>query len=560
MVHHGTDPVSAGWTRQYIYEGDLDSPPSRKNNQLIRTQPSGPNEGSRTDYSYDEHGNMQQVPHLPLMRWNFKDQLQTTTQQVVTSGGTPEMTYYVYDSAGHRVRKVTERQAPAGQIPTRVRERIYLGGFEIYREYDNTGDVVDLQRETLHIMDDKQRIALVETKTLKNGAAVVAPTPLVRYQFSNHLGSASLELDDQAQTISYEEYYPYGSTSYQAVRTDIEVPLKRYRFTAKERDEESGLYYHGARYYAPWLGRWVSCDPAGLGDGVNLYVYCRSSPIARIDSAGTDSGIVFNDKDIQAHPDAHVIIGQRPESIAAAAGTNTQVDTPSSAESKKVLEQSPTQKVSHREEMEDKKALHLIEYYLSTSNKDPWIAWRMSALERINNDFSELSAARAEHYLLRYAVASDNLLGRIEKMKNIDKYYLPFRNEIICKQMVQCIEDPDLEKWEDIGYKEGREHWEEKGAFSVYPETEREERALKFMLETTQKSIDILKEKPDTSFTLKMNQKVIQLYLEDELSKLSYMKDVSSQLTRGNSGHLPLLVIPKVYMKGHSFSIMPDLR
>jgi uncharacterized protein RhaS with RHS repeats len=80
------------------------------------------------------------------------------------------------------------------------------------------------------------------------------PQQLIRYQFGNHLGSASLELDDQAQIISYEEYTPYGSTSYQAVRSQTETP-KRYRYTGKERDEESGLYYHGARYYAPWLGR-----------------------------------------------------------------------------------------------------------------------------------------------------------------------------------------------------------------------------------------------------------------------------------------------------------------
>ena len=72
---------------------------------------------------------------------------------------------------------------------------------------------------------------------------------LIRYQFGNHLGSASLELDDQAQIISYEEYTPYGSTSYQAVRSQTVTP-ERYRYTGKERDEENGLYYHGARYYA----------------------------------------------------------------------------------------------------------------------------------------------------------------------------------------------------------------------------------------------------------------------------------------------------------------------
>ena len=49
-------------------------------------------------------------------------------------------------------------------------------------------------------------------------ATTTPPAQLIRYQFGNHLGSASLELDDQAQIISYEEYTPYGSTSYQAVR------------------------------------------------------------------------------------------------------------------------------------------------------------------------------------------------------------------------------------------------------------------------------------------------------------------------------------------------------
>jgi len=67
------------------------------------------------------------------------------------------------------------------------------------------------------------------------------------------------------------------------------VSLKRYRYTGKERDEETGFYYHGARYYAPWLGRWTSCDPAGLADGVNSYRYARNSPIRYTDPEGTES-------------------------------------------------------------------------------------------------------------------------------------------------------------------------------------------------------------------------------------------------------------------------------
>jgi RHS repeat-associated protein len=44
----------------------------------------------------------------------------------------------------------------------------------------------------------------------------------------------------------------------------IRATANRYRYTGKESDEESGLHYHSARYYAPWLARWVSCDPIGI--------------------------------------------------------------------------------------------------------------------------------------------------------------------------------------------------------------------------------------------------------------------------------------------------------
>jgi len=58
------------------------------------------------------------------------------------------------------------------------------------------------------------------------------------------------------------------------------------RSIGKERDEETGLGYHSARYYAGWLGRWASSDPAGLVDGVGTYVATTSTPINRVDPSG----------------------------------------------------------------------------------------------------------------------------------------------------------------------------------------------------------------------------------------------------------------------------------
>jgi RHS repeat-associated protein len=90
------------------------------------------------------------------------------------------------------------------------------------------------------------------------------------------------------------------------VLSHTEVP-KRYRYTGKERDEESGLYYHGVRHYAPWLGRWTSCDPAGLVDGQNIYSYAKGNPIQFTDPMGTQSEYTVRgnpDKMIVENPNA----------------------------------------------------------------------------------------------------------------------------------------------------------------------------------------------------------------------------------------------------------------
>jgi RHS repeat-associated protein len=302
MKHSRTDAQVSGWTRGYSYdetsliEDGTGGAPLKTSNRLTSTTIGTTTETySAGGNGYDAHGNMLRMPQLQVMQWNCADQLQMTRRQAVNDDDEDglqhqgERTWYVYDAGGQRVRKVTERQAAAGQMPTRMKERVYLGGCEIYRQYENDGHTVTLERETLHIMDEKQRIALVETKTLDVTLPLTTYASLIRYHLGNHLGSASLELDQQAQIISYEEYTPYGSTAYQAVRSGLEASPKRYRYTGMERDEESGLNYHGARYYAPWLGRWASTDPIGIGDGISLFLYTRSNPINGIDVNGKDT-------------------------------------------------------------------------------------------------------------------------------------------------------------------------------------------------------------------------------------------------------------------------------
>ena len=136
-------------------------------------------------------------------------------------------------------------------------------------------------------MDDTQRVALVETETIVGGNAVAAPVPLQRHQLGNHLGSASVELDADGALISYEEYHPYGTTAFQAGAQRPRRVSSDTATSARSATRRAGLSYHGARYYAPWLGRWASADPAGLAGGVNLFAYASANPIRLVRSNGS---------------------------------------------------------------------------------------------------------------------------------------------------------------------------------------------------------------------------------------------------------------------------------
>lgn len=261
------------YTRDYEYE--------TANNQLMNTKI-----GDLVfPYHHDAHGNIDQMPHLSLMEWDFSDRLHCA-QQTQANNGTGEKTYYVYNAGGQRVKKVTEWQGAGNK----KEERIYLGAFEIFRTYKTDGTAIALERETLQVMDDKEKIAIVETKTIDkaSGDTTILNKALTRYQFNNHLGSACLELDENAVVVSYEEYHPYGTTSYQAMDKNINPVAKRYRYTGRERDEESGFEYHNARYYLPWLGRWLNTDPIGIKGGMNLFKYSYNNPITFSDLNGLD--------------------------------------------------------------------------------------------------------------------------------------------------------------------------------------------------------------------------------------------------------------------------------
>ena len=268
IAHQGTTPRTRNLTVSETSNRAVDSELLEGNTDI--------------DQFFDANGNQIQMSGLPQVQWNYRDNIAHVTI-IDRDDSNNDAEYYVYDSSGTRVRKVTECYGSGGTM-THIEEVIYLGGVEI--RLSRQGETVTEERHCLRVMDDTTCIAV------RNRWTVGAPpegviNPQVRYQLDNHLGSAAMEVDDGGQLISYEEYFPYGGTAFVAGRSLAEVKLKHYRYSGKERDASTGLYYYGARYYAPWLGRWMSCDPAGTVDGLNLYAFVGGDPITYIDEIGT---------------------------------------------------------------------------------------------------------------------------------------------------------------------------------------------------------------------------------------------------------------------------------
>ncbi|MDH5786259.1 MAG: hypothetical protein OEZ16_11730 [Chromatiales bacterium] len=117
------------------------------------------------------------------------------------------------------------------------------------------------------------------------------------YYHPDHLGSTSYVTDSDGEIYEHVQYFPFGETWVQeAANTLQRVP---YRFTSKELDEETGLYYYGARYYDPRTSVWQSADPilgsyldgepnggVFMSSNLSLYSYVANAPLTYIDPTG----------------------------------------------------------------------------------------------------------------------------------------------------------------------------------------------------------------------------------------------------------------------------------
>jgi len=238
------------YTRNYSYDkvGNIQTLQQTGSNAFTRTFNYTDNtlnditvSSTPTPFSYDANGNLITSGSSRFYEWNEKDEL--SFFKIDAGGGPSVYAHYLYDSGGNRLKKIVWDQQGNKEVT------VYVDGIFEYRLKQE--DSTDKEQNIVHILDDTARIAQVRIGTAFNDDIAEE----VHYVLDDHLGSSTTRLNNSGGVIDRQEFYPFGDAS---LRT---YSFKRYRYAGKEKDSESGLYYFGQRFYAPWLCRFVSVDP-----------------------------------------------------------------------------------------------------------------------------------------------------------------------------------------------------------------------------------------------------------------------------------------------------------
>ena len=286
------DSALTNYTRRYSYDraGNLiqlqHSAPA--SNNAYTTQMTVSNRSNRAvlaregllpeqvDELFDAGGHQLELLAGQDLRWNARGEL-AQVKPIEREAGANDREWYRYGNDGMRLLKRSEQQAADVTQAQRV---LYLDGLELRDTHEDT---------RLHVIKVAAGGgAQVQVLHWASGLPAGLDNDQVRYSYHNLIGSNGMELDAQGQVISLEEYYAFGGTAVWTARNDMEASFKTLRFSAKECDK-TGLYYYGARYYQPWSGRWLSVDPMGALEGLNLFRMVRNNPSTLHDPNGNSS-------------------------------------------------------------------------------------------------------------------------------------------------------------------------------------------------------------------------------------------------------------------------------
>ena len=223
-----------------------------------------------TTYTYDNNGNTASKTDstgTTNYTWDFENRLSSVT--LPGNGGTVT---FKYDPLGRRIQKsFTTGASP----PTTTTTNYLYDGDNGIEEVDPSGSVLARYSDGLNI---DERLAM-----LRSGAT--------SYYQADGLGSItslSSGAGALAQTYTFDSFGKQTASS-----GSLANP---FRYTGREYDTETNLYFYRARYYDPSAGRFLAEDPIGFdGDNSNLYVYVKNGPTRHVDPTGRSATVVLGE-------------------------------------------------------------------------------------------------------------------------------------------------------------------------------------------------------------------------------------------------------------------------
>lgn len=268
---------------------------SNKSNRAVISSIDGderiPDPTSIDDKYFDKAGNQKKTESLAKLSWDYHNNLSKAVF-IERETGKNDAEYYVYDNAGNRVIKRSEVYVNDQKI-INIKETRYLGSVEIKRTLQADSQIQAPNKElepkvteeyhSLRIMDDTTCIATRHCWSI-GWDKDKYKNPTIFYHLTDNLGSNTTEVNERGEIVSIEEYSPYGNSTLVANIGNAD-DLKTRRYSGKEKDA-TGFYYYGARYYQPNIGRWLSADPAGPVDGLNIYAFVGGNPVSFVDVGG----------------------------------------------------------------------------------------------------------------------------------------------------------------------------------------------------------------------------------------------------------------------------------
>ncbi|ANN18804.1 sugar-binding protein [Amycolatopsis orientalis] len=253
------------------------------------------------DYKYDYGSGKPHAPSKVGPITQAYDASGNLTDTVNTAAGETKRRQYVWDEENRLACNQDAATATVPQTPAGCQ------GATVGYTYDMAGERVIKQGDGLSLYPNRgyserngtgyKHIFIGDSRLTTKTVAADGPENTQSYFHADHLGSSGYVTDRQGNVTEHLEYMPFGETWVEEKVGGSGTP---YKFTGKELDEETGLYYHGARYYNPRTQLWASADPAlaefmsgskaagGITNPSNLaaYTYAHNNPVILTDPTG----------------------------------------------------------------------------------------------------------------------------------------------------------------------------------------------------------------------------------------------------------------------------------